>query len=149
MRGTTAYVDDFYFGAGPTSTSAQYQGGSEGPSNPTGNTTSGLGGEGTTMAASLTGNGPTAPISKLNPTPFLPGLQGVNPLWFIPIGLGLLVLIKIVREGGKKSGDFSPLKADAYWFFMTVLAAVTGIPLVKAIASKYAPQPVRDYIANA
>lgn len=147
MRGTAAYIDDFYFGAGPTSTTAQYAGGSEGPSDPTGNSPAN-GGGGVTMTGSLTGGAPTSPATKLNPTPFLPQLKG-NPLWFIPLGLGCIVVFKIVREGGRKSTEFSPLKADAYWFGMTVLAAVTGIPLVKAISSKYAPQPVRDYINNA
>jgi hypothetical protein len=100
------------------------------------------------MAASLTGNGAQSPRQALGASNFLPWLKA-NPLWTIPIILAVIVLLKIVREGGKKSTEFAPLKADGYWFVMTVAAACAGIPLVKAIANKYAPQPVRDYLTNA
>jgi hypothetical protein len=75
-----------------------------------------------------------------------PGLRGINPLLWLPIGLGILVLFKLLREWGTKAEHFSTLRVDAYWYGMTVLAAVTGIPLVKAFFNKYRVEGLTQYV---
>jgi hypothetical protein len=88
----------------------------------------------------------TAVIQQVN---VLPNLGKVNPLLWLPIGLGALVLFKLLREWGTKAEHFSPLKADFYWFGMTVGASCLGIPLVKAFFNKYKVEGLTQYINNA
>lgn len=134
MRGVTATASDFYFGAGPATTAGQERAGA--PADPT------------TTSSIATASAPT-PKANIDQVNLLPALRNVNPLVAIPFLLGLIVVFKLVREAGHKSSDFHAVRVDLYWYAMTVLAAATGIPLVKAIANKYRVQPVTDYLNNA
>ncbi len=90
-----------------------------------------------------------ADTANLQQTNVLPSLRNINPLLWLPIGLGALVLLKLLREWGTKADDFKTLRVDGYWYGMTVLAAVTGVPLVKAFFNKYKVEGLTQYVNNA
>lgn len=102
-----------------------------------------------TSAQIISGGQGGGAAANLQPTTLFGGLGNVNPLLWIPIILGVLVLLKLLREWGTEKTHFSALKVDAYWFLMTVGAAVAGIPLVKGFLNKYRVPGLTEYVNNA
>lgn len=79
----------------------------------------------------------------------LPGLRGVSPLLWVPLGLGALVLLRIVTEWGEDSGEFKNPKAGLYFGVQAAGWSILLIPLVKAFANKYHIHGLTEYINNA
>jgi len=106
---------------------------------------------GTPAAPTTTGSlsTPVAAPAIPNPTTFLPQLQGVNPLLAIPFILGCLVLLKLIREWGHRSGEFQTLKLDAYFVLAAGVSGLLVIPFFKAVLQKYRVPAVSAYVANA
>lgn len=98
----------------------------------------------TTAGAAMSSNAaPTVAV-----VPVLSGLRGINPLLWLPILLGVLVLVKVLREW-ESAEPVHEVKVGAYFVAMSGLSAIIVIPLVKALLQKYQIPGLSAYVANA
>lgn len=98
----------------------------------------------TTAGAAL--SSPSAPTMKV--VPVLSGLKGMNPLLWIPLLLGVLVCVKLLREWESKE-PVHEVKVGAYFVLMAGLSALIVVPFVKALSQKYQVPGLSQYLANA
>ncbi|MBD5656558.1 MAG: hypothetical protein IAI50_15460 [Candidatus Eremiobacteraeota bacterium] len=103
-----------------------------------------------TMGASLSSDSQDkAPAIDSVSVPLFAGLQGINPLLWIPMILGGLVLLRILREWGSGDGEIKEARTGFYFGIMAALWSIAIIPLVKALLGKYHIPGLSEYVQNA
>ncbi|GAC1304792.1 MAG: hypothetical protein NVSMB19_15860 [Vulcanimicrobiaceae bacterium] len=78
-----------------------------------------------------------------------PGLRGMNPLLWIPLILGTIVIVRVLREWGEKDGEVKEARAGLYFGVMASLWTVALVPLYKALLTKYHINGLSEYVQNA